>query len=209
MSRPKKAAPAYNGEMREQMIGESTQQYERFCLYRDMRYKPPDKEKDPPKLDLTSRRSIRGVAERLGMAPQTLESWSSAFHWRERCEAYDAYILGRLREKNEADILKMRETHASLANQMLKKATRRLLTLKDEEITAADIVRLVDVGVKIERLSRGESTERQEITGEAKVHHSGTLDVTAAGGLDLSGLSDEELGQLEQLLGKLHPEPSV
>ena len=174
MSRPKKAAPAYNGEMWEQMIGESTQQYERFCLYRDMRYKPPDKEKDPPKLDLTSRRSIRGVAERLGM-----------------------------------DILKMRETHASLANQMLKKATRRLLTLKDEEITAADIVRLVDVGVKIERLSRGESTERQEITGEAKVHHSGTLDVTAAGGLDLSGLSDEELGQLEQLLGKLHPEPSV
>lgn len=69
MSRPKKAAPAYNGEMWEQMIGESTQQYERFCLYRDMRYKPPDKEKDPPKLDLTSRRSIRGVAERLGMGP--------------------------------------------------------------------------------------------------------------------------------------------
>lgn len=70
-------------------------------------------------------------------------------------------------------------------------------------------MRLVDVGVKIERLSRGESTERQEIAGEAKVHHSGTLGVKAVDGIDLSGLSDEELGQLEQLLGKLHPEPGV
>ena len=209
MGKPKKAAPAYNGEPWEQMVGETAQQYERFCAYRDMRYKPPDKAKDPPKLDLTSSRSIRALANAQGIARQHLEVLSSAFRWKERCDAYDAYILGRIREKNEANILKMRETHASLANQMLKKATRRLLTIKDEEITAADIVRLVDVGVKIERLSRGESTERQEIAGEAKVHHSGTLGVKAVDGIDLSGLSDEELGQLEQLLGKLHPEPGV
>lgn len=31
---------------------------------------------------------------------------------------------------------------------------------------ATDIVRLVDVGVKIERLSRGESTENKQISGE-------------------------------------------
>lgn len=37
------------------------------------------------------------------------------------------------------------------------------------EISAGDLVRLADVGVKIERLSRGESTENQSVSG--KVEH--------------------------------------
>ena len=100
----------------------------------------------------------------------------------------------------------MHENHAAIAAQMLKKAMRRLLTMQEEEIAASDMVRMVDVGVKIERVSRGESTERQEIGGETTVQHSGEVSVKPGNGLDLSGLSDEELGNLEQLLSKLHPE---
>ncbi len=134
------------------------------------------------------------------------EHLSARFQWVERCEAYDLYILRRLKEKGEAEILKMHENHAAIAAQMLKKAMRRLLTMQEEEIAASDMVRMVDVGVKIERLSRGESTERQEIGGETTVRHSGEVSVKPGNGLDLSGLSDEELGNLEQLLSKLHPE---
>lgn len=200
---------APSGEPWEQMTGETVQQYEKFCAYRDMRYIAPASAEDLPRLDITRERSIRGLAKKLGLSRKTLEPLSTRFRWVERCEAYDLYILRRLKEKGEAEILKMHENHAMIAAQMLKKALRRLLTMQEEEIDASDMVRMVDVGVKIERLSRGESTERQEIGGETTVRHSGAVTVTPGSELDLSNLSDEELGNLEQLLSKLHPEQGV
>ena len=201
-----KRLQAPSAEPWEQMTGETVQQYEKFCAYRDMRYIAPSGTGDLPRLDFTRERSIRGLARKLGLSRKTLEPLSARFQWVERCEAYDLYILRRLKEKGEAEILKMHENHAAIAAQMLKKAMRRLLTMQEEEIAASDMVRMVDVGVKIERLSRGESTERQEIGGETSVRHSGEVSVKPGNGLDLSGLSDEELGNLEQLLSKLHPE---
>ncbi|MDE6931168.1 hypothetical protein [uncultured Oscillibacter sp.] len=201
-----KRPQAPSAEPWEQMTGETVQQYEKFCAYRDMRYIAPSGTGDLPRLDFTRERSIRGLARQLGLSRKTLEPLSARFQWVERCEAYDLYILRRLKEKGEAEILKMHENHAAIAAQMLKKAMRRLLTMQEEEIAASDMVRMVDVGVKIERLSRGESTERQEIGGETTVRHSGEVSVKPGNGLDLSGLSDEELGNLEQLLSKLHPE---
>lgn len=201
-----KRPQAPSAEPWEQMTGETVQQYEKFCAYRDMRYIAPSGTGDLPRLDFTRERSIRGLARQLGLSRKTLEPLSARFQWVERCEAYDLYILRRLKEKGEAEILKMHENHAAIAARMLKKAMRRLLTMQEEEIAASDMVRMVDVGVKIERLSRGESTERQEIGGETTVRHSGEVSVKPGNGLDLSGLSDEELGNLEQLLSKLHPE---
>ena len=201
-----KRPQAPSAEPWEQMTGETVQQYEKFCAYRDMRYIAPSGTGDLPRLDFTRERSIRGLARQLGLSRKTLEPLSARFQGVERCEAYDLYILRRLKEKGEAEILKMHENHAAIAAQMLKKAMRRLLTMQEEEIAASDMVRMVDVGVKIERLSRGESTERQEIGGETTVRHSGEVSVKPGNGLDLSGLSDEELGNLEQLLSKLHPE---
>lgn len=198
-----------SGEPWEQMAGETVQQYEKFCAYRDMRYTAPAGAGELPKLDLTRERSIRGLAKKLGLSRKTLEPLSARFQWVERCEAYDLYILRRLKEKGEAEILKMHENHATIASQLLKKALRGLMKLSDDDLDATDIVRMVDVGVKIERLSRGESTERQEIGGETTVRHSGAVTVTPGNRIDLSGLSDEELGNLEQLLSKLHPEQDV
>nr|WP_325297138.1 hypothetical protein [uncultured Dysosmobacter sp.] len=194
----KKDRPQENtGEAWERMAGESVQQYEKFCAYRDMRYTQPpaDKRKDDdiPRLDITRERSIRGLARKLKMSRKALEPLSARFHWVERCEAYDLYILQRIRTKAEAEVLKMHETHAAIAAQMLKKALGRLLTLPDGEISAADLVRMVDIGVKVENLSRGESTERREIGGEVTTHTKETL--------DLSSLSDDDLRRLAQLGG--------
>lgn len=185
-------------EMWERIPGESVKHYEKFCKYRDMKHGVP-----------FARRSIRKLAKDLGIRRQTLEALSVKFNWVARAEAYDLEIARQVKEQNEVDIMEMRKNHALLASQMLKKATKRLLTMPEEEITAADIVRLVDVGVKIERLSRGESTENKKISGEAKVTHQGEVKVKNTGDINLSGLSDEELAELEQLLEKLHTEPSV
>ena len=190
------------GELWERMPGESVKNYEYFCAYRDMRYIPAANPDDVPKLDFSRVRSIRRIAEQLNKSKQTIGDLSSRFNWSARCDAYDLYILRRQRDKNEMKILKMRENHATIGEQLWKRALRRMLTLKDDEIEAGDVVRMIDIGVKVERLSRGESTEKQEVSGKTAVMHSGNVTVTP----DLSALSDEELVNFEQLLTKLVPQ---
>lgn len=200
----KKKRPKQNtGELWDQMAGETARNYELFCAYRDMRYDIGTKEKprNLPKIDLSRERSIRRLGEQLGISHKPLETLSATFKWVERCEAYDKHMMNRAREKNEAELLKMYETHAALGRQLMKKALARLLTIPEGDISAADLVRMADVGVKIERLSRGESTENQKVTGE--VAHSGSVNVQAPGAFDLSSLTDEELSELEKLLGKV------
>ncbi len=187
-----------NNELWERMKGEGPRQYEHFAAYRDMKHLTP-----------TSSRSIRKLAKERGMARTTFEELSVKFNWVARCEAYDLYLTEKTRLQNEADIEEMRKNHALLGSQMIRKAAKRLLTIPEEEITASDIVRLVDAGVKIERLSRGESTENRAISGEAKIKHEGQVKVSNPEDLNLSKLSNEELEELEGLLEKLHPEPGV
>ena len=152
----KKAAT--ENELWERMPGESVRNYEYFCAYRDMRYIPAANADDIPKLDLKRERSLRNLAEKLGVAKRTVGDLSVRFNLVARCDAYDLYILRRQRDRNEDRILKMRENHAAVGEQLWKRGLRRIVTLKDKEIEAADAVRMADIGVKIERLSRGELT---------------------------------------------------
>lgn len=199
-------------ELWEQQPGESGTLFAHFVFYRDMRYPKVDKQvKDgdgnvkrtttETVMDGTVpyvKRSLRKTAEALGINKRTIANQSTKWDWVRRCEAYDAYVDRMIREANEAAIRKMKQDHALLAQQMIRKATRRLLTMSDDEITAAELTRMVDVGVKVERLSRGESTENQAVT------HSGEVEVKRDAPLDLSGLSNEELDQFERLLEKIN-----
>lgn len=181
--------------------GETPREYQKFCAFRDMISEDKDLR--------SRRRSIPKLCEQIGFSVDHLRKLSAKNDWINRAAAYDAYLDEQIREQNEADIIKMKKDHALLASQMIKKAAKRLLTIPEEEIAASDIVRLVDVGVKIERLSRGESTENRQISGETKVTHQGEVKVRNPGDLNLSSLSDEELVELEQLLEKLHTEPDI
>lgn len=183
----------------ERIPGETPREYQKFCSYRDM-----NTAERPIRT-----RSIVKLAKEIGFSCDHLRKLSAKNSWLDRAAAYDAYLDTIVRERGEEEIIEMRKNHALLASQMIKKAAKRLLTITEEEITATDIVRLVDVGVKIERLSRGESTENKQISGEAKITHQGEVKVRSPGDLNLSSLSDEELAGLEQLLEKLHTEPDV
>lgn len=183
----------------ERIPGETPGEYRKFCAYRDMR--PADK--------TAKQRSLQKLAEELGITLQHLKKVSGKNKWVSRCEEYDAYVDEKARQQCEAEIIEMRKNHALLASQMLKKAAKRLLTISEDEISVADIVRMVDVGVKIERLSRGEPTENQRVSGETRATHGGEIRVKSTGDLNLSSLSDEELADLEGLLEKLHTEASA
>ena len=203
-----KAKSSQHGEIWDRLPGESATQYDRFCRYSDMRYTGTDGRKLDGVQSPFRKRNLRTLAEEMGIKRhKQLGDASSKYNWVERCTAYDEEIERQNREQQEQAILKMNKDHADLAAQMVRKAAKRLLTIPEEELSAADIVRLVDVGVKIERLSRGESTENKQISGETTMNHTGAVSVKATNELNLSDLSDEELAQLEGLLDKLHPEP--
>lgn len=175
----------------ERMSGEKTDYYAKFCHYRDM---------DTGRVK--NKRSIRILAEELGCSRQSLEKLSVKFNWVERAEAYDLYLEQELRQKREKEIIRMHDNHANIASQLINKATKRLLTLPEKEISAQDVVRMLDIGVKIERLSRGEPTENKHLSGNTTITHDGGVDVNQR--IDVSGLTDEELTGLERILEKLH-----
>lgn len=187
-------------ELWEKQPGETATAFAHFCLYRDMRY--PKAASGEAVTDGTipyEKRSLRRVAAQLGMNFRTIARQSEAGAWQKRVEAYDAYVDRVAREANEAAIRKMHGEHALLAQQMIRKATKRLLSIPETEISAAELARMVDVAVRVERLSRGDSTENQIVT------HNGEVEVKHDTGLDLSGLSNEELDHFEQLLAKITP----
>ena len=72
-----------------------------------------------------------------------------------------------------------------------------LIALPDNELSAQDIARLADVGVKIERMSRGDSAESIAVSAKATVEHSGGLELSGSIP-DMSDLSDEELENLHK-----------
>lgn len=175
---------------------EKSQHYQKFCQYRDMPYGTQGREPE--------KRSIRRLADAMGMkSKSSIEKLSTQWNWVERAAAYDVYMTELERFKNEQEIKKMHDLHAKLGVQLLNKATRGLIALPDNELSAQDIARLADVGVKIERMSRGDSAESIAVSAKATVEHSGGLELSGSIP-DMSDLSDEELENLEQILGKLH-----
>lgn len=137
----------------ERQPGESVRNYEHFCAYRDMRYLSASGDEIPKPVKKRPR-SIRRLAEALGLPKRTVGDLSTRFRWVERCDAYDLYILSLQRSANEINYLKMLENQASVGNLLWKRGVRRLQSLKDSEIKAEDVIRMADIGVKIERASR-------------------------------------------------------
>jgi hypothetical protein len=203
-------------ELWEQQDGEGTTAFNHFVFYRDMRYPRVTRTVKDDKGNVTAqttaemvmdgsipyvKRSLRKVAAAFNMNFRAIARQSEAGQWVKRCEAYDVYVDRKNREAEQAAIIKMRQEHALLAQQMIRKATRRLLKLPEDEINAAELTRMVDVAVKVERLSRGESTDNQSVT------HAGEVEVKNEQRLDLSGLTNEELDQFEGLLAKISGAP--
>ena len=81
----------------------------------------------------------------------------------------------------------MNERHVKEALALQQKGVARLHTLGDRELTAEEARRAIVEGIKLERLVRGESTERTEVKGDIRLEHF------------IEGLTDDELRDLAGL----------
>ncbi len=92
-------------------------------------------------------------------ATSRLREWSSTHSWLDRAHEYDYYVDSIKREHNEEAIIEMSTRHANYSLQIQEKAIEALKLVKPENIKPLDLIRWLDVAVKIERLSRGLPTE--------------------------------------------------
>lgn len=144
-------------EIWEREIGESAKAYYAFALYRDLG--PKD-------------RSMLKVAQ-LYANKKTLISlmkrWSRKWKWVERAQAYDDHLDRLARLESEAELVEMRKKHIVLATSLQAKAADRLKDLNPQDLTPKQMIRALVEGVKLERLSRGETTETIAQQVEEKV----------------------------------------
>lgn len=134
----------------EQQDGETTKQFQAFSIYRDM----------------GEERSLSEVARTLNKSRALLGRWSAANKWVERVAAWDREQDRIARQEQIKDIKKMRKRHADTGTLMVAVAQKALQKMIDpqtkelrEDITSNEIARLVEVGSKLERLSRGDTSE--------------------------------------------------
>ena len=117
---------------------ETSRQYEAFCIYRDMGIE----------------RSILKVAHEWSAGGHTskLKEWSSKYSWVERASAYDEHLDEIKRARNEEAIIDMSARHADYSLQIQKKAIEALNLINPEELKPNDLIKWLDIAVKIERL---------------------------------------------------------
>ena len=115
----------------------------------------------------------------------TIEVWSSRFRWQDRLQDLERQARMRDDEELVVSLKEMNARHAKEGVALQQKGIARLSSLLPDEISAAEAVRAVAEGVRIERLASGAETEhvRQEGT---QLH----------GHISLEQFSDEELRRL-------------
>ena len=118
-----------------------------------------------------------------GKAPttRTLYEWSSRFHWQNRIGDLERRARDADDEARIVAIREMQERQAREALLLQQKGTEWLAGLESDDIGAEAAIRAVVEGAKLERLVRGEATERTE---------------QGVGDPRLEELSDDELERL-------------
>ncbi len=121
-----------------------------------------------------------------GKAPslRTLYEWSRKYHWQQRIADFER----RQREATEAAFAtahrEMQERHAKELLLMQQRAMEKFASGDGQEMSWSEAARTAAEAIRLERLLRGEATERTEVTQH--------------GAPRLAELSDEEL---ERLIG--------
>jgi uncharacterized protein YoaH (UPF0181 family) len=148
------------------------------------------------KATIASEPSAYGFRRSPGL--RSLYRWSTKLHWQDRL-----VDLEREARRQDAELLlqqlkEMNERQAKEGLILQQKAVTRIQGLRDNEMTTADAIRALAEGARLERLARGEVTER-------------TL-LERSDDFDLSGFSIAELRVLAEIAaagaaGDSPPEP--
>lgn len=154
----------------ERQPSESDMAWEAFSVYRDL---DPGERTIKHTYELVSGHTLERASTPNGdrVSPSmNFSRYCNEFHWRERVFAYDRYMDDKYRKELEAGRVRARVETADLGRTMRRKAAEALAELQTilyikqgdqvvlrNALNASQIVRLAEVGVRLERLALGES----------------------------------------------------
>lgn len=110
-------------------------------------------------------RSLSKVAYELNKSRTLMAKWSGLWNWVDRAAAWDVEQEKLARKEQIEEIKKMRKRHAMMSAKALTAANMGLSNLLKElqqgkaAMTPNDLSRMMDIGMKYERLSRGDTSE--------------------------------------------------
>ena len=150
--------------------GEPTTAYAVFSAFRDFPYQDRS---NILQAYVRRDRPLKEIAKLKGCSASTVETMSSKFHWTDRAAAYDEHLDEIHRQEQESEIIQMRQLHAKIAQQMVNKAARKFLVISESDMSVSDAIKMFEVGVKYERLSRGDTTDNQNINVKENIAYRG------------------------------------
>lgn len=163
----------------ERQMGESSRAFHAFTIFRDL---PPNN------------RTLRMVQDIIypnsPWAAKTIARWAKDCIWVDRVTAWENYLDQEKLKVQVETVRTMTERHIKLAQDLQNKGVEALEELAKGPISVGDARQLIVEGAKLERLSRGQSTEK--------------YDQTEHGGFpDLSNYSEEDLRRLADLADRV------
>lgn len=116
--------------------------------------------------DLGRARTLAKAAENLTLAYGHVKNVAAEYRWRERVEAYDRH-LDRLYEATWLEERRRAaETDAKILGAAIGKLAQRLGTLRADDLSPGDFIRLMDVAMRHRRVLFGDPTETIAVTGQ-------------------------------------------
>lgn len=91
---------------------------------------------------------------------RTLYEWARRYRWQERIQSMERQARGLAEEARVAALHEMYERQAREALLLQQRGTEWLSTFEADDATPDSAIRAIVEGAKLERLSRGEPTER-------------------------------------------------
>ncbi|KUN37690.1 hypothetical protein AQJ30_15510 [Streptomyces longwoodensis] len=134
----------------ERQPGESAHKHGQFATYRD----------------LGRTRTLTEAAQRLTLAYGHVRNLAAWFRWRERVEAYDRHLDRQYEAMWLEERRKAAENDAKILGAAVGKLVGRLQTLRPEELSPGDFIRLMDVAMRHRRVLFGDPTQTIAVTGE-------------------------------------------
>lgn len=128
------------------MRGETARAYAAFLSYKAL-----------PARDRSLKKAV--IAHYGGFSASKLrqyQTWSALHMWVDRASQWDQYIETQSTVAKLEQIKQMQGQHLNIAQALVTMAVKRLKNMSDLELTPADMLRFLDDGIRIQRLSLGE-----------------------------------------------------
>ncbi len=143
----------------EQQPNETAKRYGQFVTFRD----------------LGRTRTLPRTAELLQRHPVTVRKTSAEFRWLERAEAYDRHLDKLYEAMWLEERRKAAEADAKILGAAIGKVAQRLPSLNAQEMSASDVIRLMDVAMRHRRVLFGDPTDTVVVAGQPSSPLAGKL----------------------------------